>query len=61
MLKHPHKREFMEAADLEWKTLSKIKIASIIKRSQATTKPLPLIWVFRYKFDKHSFLLKFKA
>ena len=61
MLKHPHKREFMEAADLEWKTLSKMKIASIIERSQATTKPLPLIWVFRYKFDKHSFLLKFKA
>ena len=43
MLKHPHKQEFRQAADLEWKTLSKMKIVDIIERSQATTKPLPLI------------------
>ncbi|KJZ68911.1 hypothetical protein HIM_11697 [Hirsutella minnesotensis 3608] len=24
-------------------------------------KPLPLTWVFKYKFDKHGFLTKFKA
>jgi Reverse transcriptase (RNA-dependent DNA polymerase) len=61
MLKHSHKLEFMQAADLEWTTLSKMKILEILERSQATTKPLPLTWVFRYKFDKHGFLQKFKA
>jgi hypothetical protein len=36
-------------------------ILDIIERSKATSKPLPLTWVFTYKFDKQGFLLKFKA
>src|SRR3954453_8890522 len=31
------------------------------KRSEAKSKPLPLTWVFKYKYDKHGFLIKFKA
>jgi len=38
-----------------------MQIIEIIERSQATAKPLPLTWVFTYKFDKHGFLQKFKA
>ena len=38
-----------------------MKILEIIERSKATTKPLPLTWVFTYKFNKHGFLLKFKT
>ena len=59
--KHPHKREFLQACTKEWETLSNMKILDIIERSRATSKPLPLTWVFTYKFDKHGFLQKFKA
>jgi hypothetical protein len=38
-----------------------MKILEIIERSKATTRPLPLTWVFIYKFDKQGFLRKFKA
>jgi hypothetical protein len=38
-----------------------MQILEVIERSQATSKPLPLTWVFTYKFDKKGFLLKFKA
>jgi hypothetical protein len=61
MQKHPHKREFMQACEKEWGTLTNMKILEIIERSQATMKPLPLTWVFTYKFDKHGFLQKFKS
>ena len=51
----------MQACDQEWETLSNMKILKIIERYKASTKPLPLTWVFTYKFDKHGFLQKFKA
>ena len=38
-----------------------MQILEVIERSQATSKPLPLTWVFTYKFDKQGFLQKFKA
>jgi hypothetical protein len=38
-----------------------MKILEIIERSKATTRPLPLTWVFTHKFDKQGFLQKFKA
>ena len=59
--RHPKKREFLQACQQEWETLSKMQILEVIERSQATLKPLPLTWVFTYKFDKQGFLLKFKA
>jgi len=59
--KHPHKREFLQASDKEWEALTNMKILEVIERSQATIKPLPLTWRFTYKFDKYSFLQKFKA
>ena len=59
--KHPNKQEFMQACDQKWETLSNMKILKIIERYKASTKPLPLTWVFTYKFDKHGFLQKFKA
>jgi hypothetical protein len=59
--KHPHRQEFLQACQQEWETLSKMQILEIIERSKATMRPLPLTWVFTYKFDKHGFLQKFKA
>jgi hypothetical protein len=38
-----------------------MKTIQIIERSNAKSKPLPLTWVFKYKYDKHGFLTKFKA
>jgi hypothetical protein len=38
-------------------TWKKIKRSEII----GTAKPLPLMWLFTYKFDSDSYLLKFKA
>lgn len=32
-----------------------------IPKDEATSRPLPLTWVFTYKTDKHGFLTKFKA
>src|SRR6266498_1906720 len=38
-----------------------IKTAIPVDRSEALTKLLPLIWVFKYKFDKEGYLNAFKA
>lgn len=32
-----------------------------VPKDEATSRPLPLTWVFTYKTDKHGFLTKFKA
>lgn len=59
--KHPYKREFVQAAQQEWQAVRDMGTVQLIPREQATSKPLPLTWVFKYKFDKHGFLTKFKA
>jgi hypothetical protein len=38
-----------------------MKTVQIIKRNEAKSRPLPLTWVFRYKYNKHGFVTKFKA
>ncbi|KAM4063276.1 reverse transcriptase (RNA-dependent DNA polymerase) [Hirsutella rhossiliensis] len=53
--------QFKEAAHAEWKSLQKRGTFKAVPRDQATGRPLPLTWVFKYKFDKHGFLIKFKA
>ncbi|KAM4064184.1 reverse transcriptase (RNA-dependent DNA polymerase) [Hirsutella rhossiliensis] len=53
--------QFKEAAHAEWKSLQQRGTFKAVPRDQATGRPLPLTWVFKYKFDKHGFLIKFKA
>jgi len=59
--RHPHKAEFTEATKREWETICAMKTIQIIGRHEAKSKPLPLTWVWKYKFDKHGFVTKFKA
>ena len=60
-LQHRFKPQFLEAMEKEWLAIQAMKTLQIIDRAQAKLKPLPLIWVWRYKFDKHGFLEKFKG
>jgi hypothetical protein len=59
--RHKFKAEFTDATKKEWNNLCTMKTVQIIKRSEAKSKPLPLTWVFKYKYNKHGFLTKFKA
>jgi hypothetical protein len=59
--RHTFKAEFTEATKKEWDNLCAMRTVQTIKRSEAKSKPLPLTWVFKYKFDKHGFLNKFRA
>lgn len=58
---HPYKSQFTEAAHKEVQNMIKMKVFRKIERSRATTRLLPLKWVFGYKFDKNGHLLKCKA
>ncbi|XP_044718854.1 reverse transcriptase (RNA-dependent DNA polymerase) domain-containing protein [Hirsutella rhossiliensis] len=53
--------QFREGAHAEWKALQQRGTFRAVPRDQVTGKLLPLTWVFKYKFDKHGFLTKFKA
>jgi len=58
---HQYKQEFINAAKIEWQAVKAMGTVQVIPSDQATSRPLPLTWVFKYKFDKHGFLTKFKA
>jgi hypothetical protein len=58
---HQFKDEFTEAAAKEWQQVLGKNTVQIVDLQEATTKPLPLRWVFKYKFDKHGYLQSFKA
>ena len=63
MLKHPHFTGFRAATDKEYRVLLNkgmfeyTKITRLLKGQQ----PLPLIWVFTYKYNSNSCLTKYKA
>jgi hypothetical protein len=63
MLKHPHLVEFRKAADREFNALLEKGTFKYIKKLKIddTKEPLPLMWVFTYKFDQDRYLLKHKA
>ncbi len=61
MLSHIHSAEFKATADVEIKALllkGTFKYASILKTDDT---PLPVMWLFTYKFDEDRYLLKHKA
>ena len=52
MQKHPHAIEFKKAADKEFNALLNKGTFEYVDKSIVNTKePLPLMWVFTYKFD----------
>ncbi len=60
MLKHAHAKGFKAAALTEYTELRKRGTFEIVNRTN-DMEPLPLIWVFSYKFDTDGKLLKYKA
>jgi Reverse transcriptase (RNA-dependent DNA polymerase)/Pol polyprotein, beta-barrel domain len=63
MLKHQYSNEFKRAADKEFNALLSKGTFNYVAKSQVDdgTTPLPLMWVFTYKFDQDGYLLKHKA
>lgn len=58
---HQYRADFIEATKKEWDNINAMRTLQVIRRNDAKTKPLPLTWVFKYKYDKHGFITKFKA
>jgi hypothetical protein len=62
MLRHPHADGFRKAAEFEYQTLLKMNTFVIVpKTSSSDQNPIPLMWVFTYKYDPDGFLVKYKA
>jgi Reverse transcriptase (RNA-dependent DNA polymerase) len=61
MLKHKFSTEFTQAASREIQILERKGTFQYVPRRSAKTTPLPLLWVFKYKFDSNGYLIKFKA
>jgi hypothetical protein len=61
--RHPHMAGFLAATQTEFTTLqNKGMFESVLLTPQiAAQTVLPLLWVFTYKFDTDSYLLKYKA
>ena len=60
MLKHPHSRQFIQAANKEFEHLRSRGTFKLTARPTGKAV-LPLIWVFKYKFDDAGYLIKHKA
>ncbi|KAJ6439138.1 peramine synthetase [Purpureocillium lavendulum] len=58
---HRFEQDFRSAMEIEWTSINKRGTVQPIPMDQATGQVLPLTWVFKYKFDKHGYLQKFKA
>ena len=58
---HPMGNEFRDAIRTELHNLLKRGTWRLIERSAAQTPPLPLKWIFDYKFDQDGYLRRCKA
>ncbi|KAM4067905.1 reverse transcriptase (RNA-dependent DNA polymerase) [Hirsutella rhossiliensis] len=58
---HPHGKEFKEGCRNELRDLIRRGTWRLIHRMKATSTPIPLKWVFDYKFDSNGFLVRCKA
>jgi hypothetical protein len=58
--KHPFGKQFITAAHTEFEALKARGTFREVPR-QPQHQPLPLLWVFKYKFDTDGYLSKFKA
>jgi hypothetical protein len=58
---HPHVTGFKQAAHKEYTNLESRGTWQIVEESSTQIKPLPLKWVFTYKFDTDGYLERYKA
>lgn len=58
---HTHSEGFKAAAVVEFDTLKSQQTFEEIQEKTATTKPIPVKWVFTYKFDDNGYFIKYKA
>jgi hypothetical protein len=63
MLKHPEKNGFIDAAKIEYTHLLKAGTFEFADKASVPQGklPIPLMWVFSYKFDSDGYVLKYKA
>ena len=61
MLKHPHGQYFMQAAIKEFDHLKQRGTFKLTSKSSTKSTVLPLVWIFKYKFDDEGYLVKHKA
>lgn len=62
MIKHPMAEDFLAACAKEIRSLQEKLTFTVMNRPKDVSKQiLPLQWVFTYKFDRDSYLLKLKA
>jgi hypothetical protein len=63
MLKHPESKGFINAAEIEYTNLFMAGTFEFIDETSVPqgTLPIPLMWVFSYKFDSDGYFLKYKA
>ena len=59
-MKYPYKAEWVQAARVEWQKLFEKNTFEMVDCSVVKTKPISLIWVFRYKIDEDGYLKSFK-
>ena len=60
LMRHPFKKEFFNACGTEIEALKSRGTFRAVNRAPHH-RPLPLLWVFKYKFDTDGYLVKFKA
>ena len=60
LLRHPQHEGFRAAAEKEYRDLERRHTFRPVPKTQSL-KPLPLMWVFTYKFDTEGYLTKYKA
>jgi hypothetical protein len=61
LLHHPLGALFRQACNKEIQTLIEKKTWKEVDRSSASSRPLPLKWVFTYKLDQDGYFIKCKA
>ena len=57
----PFKPQWLNAAHAEWTNLIQQRVMEEVSRLEAKSPPIPLGWVFTYKFDEDGYLVRFKA
>jgi hypothetical protein len=58
---HLHSKGFKYAAQKEFQDLESRGTWELVDQSNASTRPLPLKWVFTYKYDTDGYLDRYKA
>ena len=64
MLRHSHAQNFIETAKIELKALEKKPTWSevdLIQAIKAGKKLISTTWVYKYKFDEHGYLAKYRT